>query len=73
MSFTLPAMPNKKAVPIKGPVKHNRDERVTVVLSPDELARLTGAAEQQGISRSDVLRRAIREYPLPDAGTTRRA
>ena len=49
------------------PVNQIREERVTVVLSADEKLRLDGAAQSQGISRSDVLRRAIREYPLPSA------
>ena len=60
-------MPKPKAKTAKPP----RHERVTVLVNASELARLDGAAEQQGISRSDVLRRAILEYPLPT--TSRRA
>ena len=44
---------------------HSRTERFTVMLSAEESARLTHRSLGSGLTRSDVVRCAIREWPLP--------
>ncbi|MDA8400756.1 MAG: ribbon-helix-helix domain-containing protein [Actinomycetota bacterium] len=36
--------------------------KTSVYLSPDEIARVAGLAEQEGTSHAEVIRRAIRVY-----------
>jgi uncharacterized membrane protein len=53
--------------------KDGRREQAHVALSDDELAALDRIAEREGISRSDVLRRAAFHGPSIEVGTKRRA
>ena len=50
-----------------------RTKRVTVLVNAEEDSIISDIAHEQGISRSDVLRSSIRNYPrarpLPTAGT----
>ena len=55
------AMPKAKAA------DPPRARRFTVVLSEVELQQLAAAAREQGISRADVLRGALRNYPVSAA------
>jgi hypothetical protein len=48
-----------------------RNQRITVLINSDERKQLDAAAVDKGISRADVLRESIRNYPVP--GTRRDA
>ncbi len=57
-------MPKRKT-PSPPTEKRARTERFTVELSDDECARLVHRGYVTGLSRSDVVRSVIREWPLP--------
>ena len=47
------------------PADHERSYRFTLVLTDTERAKLGEAARQKGISRADVLRGTLANYPTP--------
>jgi hypothetical protein len=54
--------------------KISRTKRVTVLLTPDELAHADQVAHERGVSRSDVLRSPLyAQQPVPGVVTRRRA
>ena len=42
-----------------------RNQRITVLVNVDERKQLDAVAAEKGISRADVLRESIRNYPTP--------
>ncbi|MGO9247462.1 MAG: ribbon-helix-helix protein, CopG family [Solirubrobacteraceae bacterium] len=56
----------------KAPGESKAPRRLYVTLDPAELAAIDAAAALEGISRADVLRRALRGRSRPLAATPRR-
>ena len=56
-------MPNRTPSPA-------RHKRLSVLVNAEEDAALDRAAADQGVSRSDVLRSALRNYVSPKRGDT---
>ena len=59
---------SKKPPPPPPPQNRSRSRRLTIELSEEEAGKLEGFVTDTGLSRSDIMRQALRGYPSTKRG-----